>query len=372
MVNVNGGIMKKYLYLFSAIIVFLGTACSKDMKNGTEPSEGWVELKLVKTWIPEGITGLNMSMCSGYKNGEIYYVSASNDGFRIIFKDIYGKDVRTIEIPMGKGPGEAVQNTGVVIDDGKIFFSDIALGRISVFDMEGKFLDSYDTGSELGMVLHLNISDGILYYNGFDKYKIAAYDIKNGVMNAGIPLENMPEDGERLSGGPIVVDKDRDVVIMGHTSIPYSYTEYDMNLNEIRTVGKKDRHGDKEGVWLIRPNTILMNGEFAIGTMALQGKYVLAPNKTGGVEFASDLSVAESITIDGVINVFDKLSGRYLFAMSHDGLKNINGGIQILGADEKYITLIVYASDDGLKSLLQDPGEEPAGILVAVFENPLN
>src|SRR6056297_528749 len=104
--------MKKILISFILIIILFGCGGKAEL----------VELEIAKVWNAENITPANTDLCIEVKEDGIYFVEVKENSFGVSKRTFKGEEISSFEIPVGKGPGEAMHTLGLGVNDNNIYF----------------------------------------------------------------------------------------------------------------------------------------------------------------------------------------------------------------------------------------------------------
>src|SRR6056297_726913 len=105
--------MKKLLFILTiCMVIFFG--CGNNIEI--------VQLEIAKVWNAENITPANTDLCIEVKEDGIYFVEVKENSFGVSKRTFKGEEISSFEIPVGKGPGEAMHTLGLGVNDNNIYF----------------------------------------------------------------------------------------------------------------------------------------------------------------------------------------------------------------------------------------------------------
>jgi len=172
---------------------------------------------LLMTLGKRGVTGDNSSTDSFNRpnavaiadNGDIY-VSDGYENARIVHFTSDGKFVRIIGGVQGSEPGQLQVVHGVVIDsNGRILVNDSDNQRVSVFDSNGNFVETWPVPSRGNSVI---TADDTVYVSDVNAGSVAV--VKNGKLIDTIPVPGRPHGLALDSDGTIYVSDSANRVVM--------------------------------------------------------------------------------------------------------------------------------------------------------------
>ena len=349
-----------------ALMFFPGCGSGDDtmVKNGLEPSRGVINAEIKYIWSPDAHASTSASMRTGVHNGEIYYVKDKGEDYAISFHAADGTLRHEFAIEKGRGPGQAGFPLGVKILDDTVYFADIALMRLSKFTLDGRFIDSFDWNSETGFIATFDLAENDLIFFGLTALKLGMMDMETGEIQKAVaydPPKPAPGHDDPFEGGVLAYDKETGRIFCGMIDSPYRIDVYDMALNRIMTIYKKSPDVRKSVKWYVGGGIFDIIGDFNIFSMIIDDKYIYAPEISIRTRIIN--GGRENEPFDMRINVFDKNSGEYVYAIENKSLNGIRDELTLVGFCGGDIVLQVY----GLKS----SGENEAVRQFVVIENPL-
>ena len=365
------------------ILVLLAGGCSRPgtstVKNGLTPDKGKISLTLAYAWQPTN-QALGPTRTTFYQ-GRIYYLQYFEESINIAVHEKDGTQLETIRIPRGKGPGEVMYPVGLRIRNGVIYLPDIPLRRVTLFEMDGTFIDTWPMSQEAAAVYTLDVKGDRIVFNSFTGIMLGIMDFRDNTLLYSIPLENkgFPDDGDPFVGGPVLFDPYSDDIFFGHADGPYRIVRYDSTLEPKMIITKESPFSLKPAVWKNLPGRTDMSGDMLVSSMALDEHYIYAPLCEMRMEQTPDHFEVHPIT--GAVCVFDKKTGQFLYELTVPFLKDFEGNFTVIGADHESILVAVTTSDETLSTLFSPDDKKDSSMMemlgieasqaIIVFDNPL-
>ena len=372
----------RFFPLFFALVL-LASGCTRPgtltVKNGLKPEKGNIDLAVTYAWQPTN-QALGPTRTTYYQN-RIYYLQYYEENINIAVHEKDGTLVETIEIPRGKGPGETMFPLGIRIRDDIIYLPDISLGRVTLFEIDGTFIDTWPMGQEAAAIYTLDVKGDKILFNSFTGIMLGIADFRENVLLHSIPLETkgFPGDGDPFVGGPVLFDPNSDAVYFGHADSPYRIVRYSSTLQPEMIITKESPFSLKPAVWKNLPGRTDMSGDMLVASMALDDHYIYAPLREMSIEQTPDRVEIHPNT--GAVCVFDKETGHFLYELPFPLLKNFKGNFSIIGADHESILVSVTTSDDTLSALFPPDSRKDSSMMemlgidasqaIIIFDNPL-
>jgi len=371
--------------IFSTIsVLFLLIAgCARTgtptVKNGSAPEKGRIDLAVAYAWQPTN-QALGPTRTTFYQN-RIYYLQYYENSINIAVHEKDGTPVETIKIPRGKGPGEAMFPVALIIRNEVIYLPDIPLRRVSLFEMDGSFIDTWPMAEDSGAVYTLDVRGDKIVFNSFTDILIGVMDFNKNTLLHSIPLDKdgFPGDGEPFVGGPVLFDPYSEDIFFGHMDGPYRIERYDSTLQPKMVITKESPFSVRPAVWKNLPGRTDMSGDMLVSSMVLDERYIYAPLCEMRLEQTPDRVEVHPNT--GAVCVFDKETGRFLYELTYPLLKEFEGNFTVIGADRESILVSVTASDETLSSLFPPDSKKDSSMsemlgieasqAIIVFDNPL-
>jgi len=296
-------------------------------------------------------------LCSGVYNDTIYYVQDMQTDFKIRFLTFDGKEVRSISIKKGKGPGEAISTLGIRIFDNVIYFSDIALSRISIFTIDGTFSESIDFDKESGLIVSLDYCNGPMAFQSLTHTKLGLMDLKNGKILKSIKsgIDETNYVGTELSGGVTKYDPLTNHIYVGNLSLPYRIDVYDMDLQKLKTI-TYDLEGNYRPAKLVEgPDA---EGDIIVSSLNVDKDHIYAP-KIGG-RYSKNATNYKSMfdEFSGEILMFGKDTGKLEAIYSNKLLNKLRGSFTIIGVTDHYIVIHLMGSGDYTEAFYKTKSED--------------
>ena len=219
--------MKRQLSLFSLLILsLLIISC------GRLPRES---AKTVSTFTFERANRQNSYQTAGVYQDEIYYVQSTSDHYALCFIAPDGTFLRSFQVPRGNGPGEARHTMGVRVIDGKVYWVDLALSRLTIFSLDGDYIDQINFNEETGLMAAFDVAGGLLYFHSLNKTYIGVMDLATGELLQSIPhpIQGVPEPGDKVPGGILRIDPYTGNILIGRVCRPYVIEVWSPRLEKI-------------------------------------------------------------------------------------------------------------------------------------------
>ena len=315
----------------------------EQVKNGYNPEEGTVNVQIQKKKNIPGLSSMNPQSAMGIYNNMIYYALDKQTAYEIVFENIEGSHEKSILINKGKGPGEIVQMLALVVNDKKIYAADVAMQRVSIYDLKGNYINDYDLTNIGDMPATIAIMNDKLYMTCMLKKKIIKIDLNTMSVERAIEYEEKKEievGGEVIAGG-IRVDKNQLVYVFMDYPIQFEIYNTDLELKKIVT--KKSRE-KKNLVWGMSGNIV--------GDMAAMSFY--AGKDCYYVPTGYHIGEKQEPFVEKSphIHVFDKTSGRYKYDLICEQLGEVKGGLSIIGEIDDTLIFHLLDIEDNFSGLV--------------------
>ncbi len=338
--------MRKLLIFLSIISIFILAACDSqnyEIIDNDKPKHGIKKGKIKNIHKVDEYLTANTSNCMGLYKDKIFYMTYEPSGKNYVlkFRSFEGKLRAKISFNIGKGPAEIMHTGGVKVSDEKLYVLDLKLRRLSYFKLNGNLIDTLKL-KDTGLILNFDVNDNILSFYSRNKYFLGRYDIKRDKIIEAVKRKNEPNDREIYRGGTISVDNSNGKTYFGSLSTPY---KIDLLNHSLKTQKRYSVDYDSydEVIWrVIDKNHRSIYGDFMINSMSITDKYIYAPVMTKSKFLDGKKSKLKKV--NGAINIFDKKSGKLLYRVENKYLKNLNGMYSLVGANDKYIVLYVFAN----------------------------
>ncbi len=371
------------LFQLFFVLVLLISGCARTgtptVKNGSSPEKEKIGLTVAYAWQPTN-QALGPTRTTFYQN-RIYYLQYYEESINIAVHEKDGTLVETIRIPRGKGPGEVMYPVGLRIRNDIIYLPDIPLRRVTLFEMDGTFIDTWPMSQEAAAVYTLDVKGDRMVFNSFTGIMLGVSDFRDNTLLYSIPLENkgFPGDGDPFVGGPVLFDPTSDDIFFGHADAPYRIVRYDSTLQPKMVITKESSFSLKPAVWKNLPGRTDMSGDMLVSSMALDEHYIYAPLCEMRMEQTPDHF--EVHPIKGAVCVFDKETGTFLYELTVPFLNDFQGNFTVIGADHESILVAVTTSDETLSTLFPPDDSKDSSMMemmgieasqaIIVFDNPL-
>ena len=364
--------MKKVLF---AYLILLCAGCGGGravVHNTANPSEGGAALKIAHAWLPENMMQFSAAHRSGLHGRQIFYLQNLAESIVIKMNEPDGTPLRDIVLPKGKGPGEVIYTVGLRFIGDSIYFMDTALGRVTVFDVSGAYVDDYTMNEETGRIWKFDIVGGDMYFNSFSRNKnICRFDLANGVITAqrGESIAVPPEDKDPFEGGCIEAYAPDGRVYYAYESYPFRIEEYDCELTLLRTISRRDS-GKKPMEWTVGPQWVDRQGDVAVTSMKVDEKYLYVSNNGANYDNSGGGGLER---VDASLSVFDRRTGKYIKELYVDALRKKPQYVSIVGVDREYIvmTSLSAGEEDVFEGLGLGMISENGALVFIVAENPM-
>ena len=344
-----------YLILTAALILFAG--CSSSQAPET------VTLNLESVIPADHITPNNTMFCIGLYQDDIYYAQAYADEFAIRFVNLKGEETNRFIIPNGQGPGEARHTLGVTVYNDKVYFNDFVLRRISIFSLDGEFLDSTSFGPDTGTIIGFSMKDDKMYYHSMNKTWLGIFSLEEGETIASLPhpVESVPELNKPLQGGCIYADPYEDAVYIGHASRPYVIDRYNEKLEKTGAF-----HYSLEGRYndaIVRQGPNIM-GDLTVTSLFADEEMLYAPHLGARFDIKNNEPYLQEYPVE--LFAFDKETMALKKIYRIPGLENFRGGWSIVDVDLPRVVLHLFGEGESMPALGGEELGEFARI-IAVF-----
>ncbi len=343
--------MLKKIGLYCLFLLFIAACGQNDVvKNGSQPVSGIVKAQVVSLFRADETARNNVFYSSAYYKGRYYYLERRAEKYVIHVKDLQGCLLDKIEILKGKGPGEVMHNVGIRIHNEKIYFCDLVMRRMNIYDLKGQYLDEVSLNEKTGNPWSFDVTDDAVYFAGTMKVLVSKLDLKTGDIIS-IPMEREYQPG-RFDGGTLTVNKKTGDVFLGYFSQPYRIEKFDSDLNRIMSITRKGMEQYDNPEYFRNEVTDGVRGSFVVSSLRNDGKYLYSANPNGQ-EYNKEWSY---LPIDCFIDVYDLESGRYVKQIVFDKPEKVEGQHVIVDIREgKIFSLLV---DHGCASRELYPEEE--------------
>jgi len=310
-----------FMLVFLALLsLFWGCAggAEKVLKN-EKPQEGvrTAEFRLMLD-APEVATN-NLFYSAAVYQEKFYYLERRPECYFIHVKDIASGKREKITLNRGKGPGEVMHNLGIRIHDGHIYFCDLIMRRVNIYDLQGNYLDEFALTDKIGNPWSFEVTDDAFYFAGTIRFKLSRVDRKTGEILS-IPFDKRYEGGA-LPGGTISVDKATGDVFLGYYGQPYRIEKYNKKLEKVMAFTRKGMEKYPSPEYFRNEVTDGTVGCYLISSMRNDGRFLYVANPNGQ-EFDKEWSYR---VMDYFFDVYDMETGRYVRQIRVDRPEKIQG-----------------------------------------------
>lgn len=346
--------VKKTILLFFIISLLLG--CSKKIQKENVEIDSYFGI--------DNAYGNNATRCTGSYKNMIYVLDRVNRDYIVKFYDLEGNIDRKIKLNYGKGPGEVIFNWIVKVVDNKIFFHDIALKKITVYGLNGQFIDDIILKNYNEQITDFTVIDDYIYLHGvYDKnfIKIDYQGNKVDVLKYNERL-NPDQKNKRVKRDGTITYSDG-YIYKGFINKPFTIKKYDKSLNKVLTITHKFDESFEDCRWTERGRLI---GDFFVHELTVDNNYIYVP--FGKSIFYDKNGMKESKT-DNRLLIFDKDNGKLKKIVWNDKLKKSASGYNILGVNKKHIILAKYFHEESLSDLIDKPEKKWGWVIL--LDNPM-
>ena len=343
------------LFLITGLILLAGCSSPKTPET--------VTLKLESVIPADQITPNNTMFCIGRYKSDIYYAQAYTDEFAIRFVDLEGKETNRFIIPNGQGPGEARHTLGVTVYNDKVYFNDFVLRRISIFSLDGTFLDSTSFGPDTGTIIGFSMKNDKMYYHSMNKTWLGVFSLEEGKTIASLPhpVESVPELNKPLQGGCIYADPYDDAIYIGHASRPYVIDRYNEALEKTGSFryNLEGRYGDA----IVRQGPNIL-GDLTVTSLFADETMLYAPHVGARLDVKNNEPFLQDYPVE--LFAFDKETMALKTVYRIPGLEKFKGGWSIVDVDLPRVILHLFGEGESMKALTGEDMGEFARV-IAVF-----
>jgi len=345
----------KIILILSVFIIFLA-GCS----NKTEIEKVEIEryFGLDKAY------GNNATRCTGSYKNLIYVLDRKNRDYIVKFYDLKGNIDRKIKLNYGKGPGEVIFNWIVKVVDNKIYFHDIALKKITVYDLNGEFIDDIMLKNYNEHITDFTAIGDYIYLHGvYDKrfikidYSGNKIDVSkyNNKLNPDQKNKRVKRDGAiTFSVG---------YIYKGLINKPFRINKYDKSMNKVLTITHQFDESFEDCMWTERGRLI---GDFFIHELAVDKNYIYVPF---GKSIHYEKNGLKESKIDNRLLIFDKKNGELKKIIWNKKLKNSASGYNILGVNKDNIIIAKLFHRECLDEMVENPEDKWGWIIL--LDNPM-
>lgn len=306
----------------------------------------------------------------GIYNDTLYISTATVKAYIVEFRSFEGKLIRSLSIPMGKGPGEIQYLTGLKIVNDIVYVYDYALKKIEMYSVEGKYLDSVVFDEKLTSMTFDVINENFVFLD--DTTQTLMLLGKDGKQSGSFSLTTNKSTANNsvYEGGCLYVDALDKEVYLGKSAYPFRIIRFETTLKEKMRI-ELDLRTKYEKTTKFSPpewNGMSMpHGYFMVQSVGTDKENIYA-SFGAGLKYGKKI---ELLPIKNALYVFDKKSGKYKASIWNEKLKYTSVGYSIIGITSEYI--IISAVSIVEKKLMQDltPDYDKNMIWFIVLKNPI-
>ena len=326
--------MKKKYYLFALLLLpLLLISCGKLTREYAG---------IVSTFTFEQANRQNSYQTAGVYNNEIYYVQSTSDHYALSFLTPQGTFLRSFAVPRGNGPGEARHTMGVRVIDGKVYWVDLALSRLTIFSLDGTYLDQINFTEETGLMAAFDVADGLLYFHSLNRTYIGIIDLATGELLRSIPhpFQGVPEPGDKVPGGILRIDPYTGNILIGRVCRPFVIEVWSPELKKIDELSYPLEKEYNDLTYL--PN-INIQGDMLISSMVITESAIYVPHVSIRYEVKGNSVETPAYPLE--IIAFNKQSHKFrLFSL--DSVSPAKGFFYLLGVLEGNLAVMHHGTSD--------------------------
>ena len=301
--------MKQFVMLLYLVLFSLVWGCAprgEVTQKNVKPREGIRTAAFRSMLDASEVATNNIFYSAAVFKGRLYYLERRPDRYIIHVKEIGTEKEEAITLNRGKGPGEVMHNLGIRVHDSRIYFCDLIMRRVNIYDLQGTYLDEFTLTDEIGNPWSFEVTDDAFYFAGTIRFKLSRVDRKTGEVIA-IPFEKRYEGGV-LPGGTISVDKATGDVFLGYYGQPYRIEKYNRQLEKIMTFTRKGLEKYPSPEYFRNEVTDGTVGCYLISSMRNDGRFLYVANPNGQ-EYDKEWSYR---VMDFFFDVYDMETGSYV------------------------------------------------------------
>ncbi|HHH84537.1 MAG TPA: hypothetical protein ENL15_01130 [Firmicutes bacterium] len=330
--------MKTHLYLslFLPVLSLLISNC------GPLPRES---APIVSTFTFEKANRQNSYQTAGVYQDEIYYVQSTSDHYALCFITPDGTLLRSFRVPRGNGPGEARHTMGVRVIDGKVYWVDLALSRLTIFSLKGEYIDQINFNEETGLMAAFDVADGLLYFHSLNKTYIGVIELSTGELLRSIPhpIQGVPETGDKVPGGILRIDPYTGNILIGRVCRPFVIEIWSPRLEKIDELTYPLENEYKDLTYL--PN-INVHGDMLISSLVMTQSMIYVPHITVRFEIRGNTTETPPYPVEVI--AFDRQT-RKAHIYSLESISPAKGFFYLLGILDGNLAVMHYGPTDSEK-----------------------
>ncbi len=323
----------KLCITFLLIFPMLFISCGKLTRENAE---------IVSTFSFEKANRQNSYQTAGVYKDEIYYVRSSGDHYALCFLSPEGTLLRSFQVPRGNGPGEARHTMGVRVIGGKVYWVDLALSRLTVFSLDGEYIDQINFDEETGLMAAFDVAEGLLYFHSLNKTYIGVIDLATGKLLQSIPhpIQGVPEPGDKVPGGILRIDPYTGNILIGRVCRPFLIEIWSPELEKI---GELSYPLEKEYNDLTYLPNINIQGDMLIGSLITTESAIYVPHITIRYEVKGNSGEAPAYPLEVI--ALDRQSHKPR-VYSLDSVSPAKGFFYLLGFLEGNLAVMHHGTSD--------------------------
>ncbi len=286
--------------------------------------------------------------------GNLVYVNKERETYNVIFMDLDGNELRRFALDSGRGPGEMLHPAGIVIDNDIIYMRDLFLHRVSKFDMDGSFTDSFEYNTETGDISAYDVKDGTIFFHGESKVFLGEIEASQGIVGklCRYESERAPQVGDKVEDALLTVDPFSGDIFMGYYSMPYKIERYDSEFNKLSEYNLANTDGLSEARYIRGMN---VEGDVAITAVKTDRYSVYAPRIAARLDMTDKGVSFTPFPVE--IMGFKKDDPRSAIKYVNSRLSAHKGIISLIGVTDDHIVVMINGFGDAVSSLL-DTGKD--------------
>ncbi len=335
--------MKKIGVLILLILILI--SCGKNIQKDN--------LRIEKVWDVTGMTPSNSSLCIDIYKNHIYYIEDLGEKFAVVKRNIDGEKISAFDVPKGKGPGEAMHTLGLKVNNDRIYFTDFVLRRTTMFSLDGEYLDSFEFGSNTGVIISFDFLKDSMFFHSINRAYIGRMEIDTGevVATKKHHLKKMIEPGDKIRGGVLALDKNSKNIYIGNISKPYRIEKFNYDFEKVDEFKYKVGKDIEPTQVAPGPN---IYGDQLVTSLCVSDNYVYAP-EIGARMFITN-NGGRYKKYNPNLLAFNKKNGEVEKIFTNKRLRDVEGSFNIVGVTDDYIVTFFITRGHIVKELLdKDP-----------------
>ena len=356
--------MKKIGTCLYLVLLSLMWGCAPQgevIQKNERPMEGVSTVAFRRMLDTTEVATNNLFYSAAVFQGRLYYLERRPDRYIIHVKEIDTGKEENITLNRGKGPGEVMHNLGIRIHDSRIYFCDLLMRRVNIYDLQGAYLDEFALTDEIGNPWSFEVTDEAFYFAGTIRFKLSRVDRATGEVIA-LPFEKRYEGGV-LPGGTLSVDQATGDVFLGYYGQPYRIEKYDKRLEKIMTFTRKGLEKYPSPEYFRNEVTDGTVGCYLISSMRNDGRFLYVANPNGQ-DFDKEWRYR---VMDYYFDVYDMKTGTYVRQIRPSMPQEIQGNNVLVDIEEGKLFSLVADYGTATKALWPD-SEKRSSRTLFVFD----